>query len=88
MSRLPGFFADDQGRVDEELRRLMPRGTERRPGHAAGPFEQVGPVLTLLAAELCGGSSANALVAACAVEWWAEIGEPLRPLHARARASK
>ena len=72
MMPVPRFFADYQERVDAELRRLMPANTER-VGEAMAytllaPSKRVRPVLTLLSAELCGGETGNALVAACAVE--------------------
>ena len=72
MMPVPRFFADYQERVDAELRRLMPASTER-VGEAMAytllaPSKRVRPVLTLLTAELCGGETGNALVAACAVE--------------------
>ena len=72
MMPVPRFFADYQERVDAELRRLMPAGTER-VGEAMAytllaPSKRVRPVLTLLTAELCGGETGHALVAACAVE--------------------
>ena len=58
--------------MDAELRRLMPASTER-VGEAMAytllaPSKRVRPVLTLLTAELCGGETGKALVAACAVE--------------------
>ena len=72
MMPVPRFFADYQERVDAELRRLMPAETER-VGEAMAytllaPSKRVRPVLTLLSAELCGGETGNAMVAACAVE--------------------
>ena len=61
MMPVPRFFADYQERVDAELRRLMPAGTER-VGEAMAytllaPSKRVRPVLTLLTAELCGGET-------------------------------
>ena len=72
MMPVPRFFADYQARVDAELRRLMPANPER-VGEAMAytllaPAKRVRPVLTLLTAELCGGETAKAMVAACAVE--------------------
>ena len=72
MMPVPRFFADYQERVDAELRRLMPAETER-VGEAMAytllaPSKRVRPALTLLSAELCGGETGHAMVAACAVE--------------------
>ena len=72
MMPVPRFFADYQERVDAELRRLMPAETER-VGEAMAytllaPAKRVRPALTLLSAELCGGETSQAMVAACAVE--------------------
>ena len=72
MMPVPRFFADYQQRVDAELRRLMP-ATSERVGEAMAytllaPSKRVRPVLTLLSAELCGGDTGKALVAACAME--------------------
>jgi len=72
MIPVPRFFADYQERVDAELRRLIPAGAER-VGEAMAytllaPSKRVRPVLTLLAAELCGGAAGDAMVAASAVE--------------------
>jgi geranylgeranyl diphosphate synthase type II len=72
MMPVPRFFADYQQRVDAELRRLMP-ATGERVGEAMAytllaPSKRVRPVLTLLSADLCGGDTARALLAACAME--------------------
>ena len=72
MSPVPQFFAEYQARVDIELRRLVPPGGSRVQESMAytllAPSKRVRPVLTLLAAELCGGTVARALPAACVME--------------------
>ena len=73
MMRVPPFFADYQGRVESELRRLVPGGGGDRVQEAMAytlhaPSKRVRAVLTMLAAELCGGGAARATTAACAVE--------------------
>lgn len=72
MIEVPRFFADYQGRVDTELRRLVPLDGDRVQQSMAytlhAPSKRVRAVLTLLAAELCGGSSARAVTAACSIE--------------------
>jgi geranylgeranyl diphosphate synthase, type II len=72
MIPVPRFLADYQHHVDAELRRLMP-ATSERVGEAMAytllaPAKRVRPVVTLLSAELCGGDSGKALVAACSIE--------------------
>ena len=72
MIEVPRFFAEYQTRVESELRRLVPSGGDRVQ-QAIGytlhaPSKRVRAVLTLLAAELCGGSTARAMVAACSIE--------------------
>jgi geranylgeranyl diphosphate synthase type II len=69
---VPAFFSAYQTRVDALLRQLLP-GTgspvERAMGYTLhAPSKRVRPVLTMLAAELCGGTAAQALPAAAAVE--------------------
>jgi geranylgeranyl diphosphate synthase, type II len=72
MIAVPAFFAEYQARVDAELRRLITdSGSPVQQSMAYtvhAPSKRVRPVLTLLAAELCGGTSARALPAAAAVE--------------------
>jgi geranylgeranyl diphosphate synthase type II len=72
MIAVPPFFAEYQTIVDAELRRLVPDGGGRVQQSMAytvhAPSKRVRPVLTMLAAELCGGTSARALPAACVVE--------------------
>src|SRR5919107_1749349 len=69
---VPGFFAEYQRAADGELRRLVPEGTEAVRRSMAytvhAQAKRVRAVLTLLCAELCGGSRAHALTAAAAVE--------------------
>jgi len=72
MSHVPAFFSTYQQRVDEVLKQLVV--PERGPVDRAmaysvfAPSKRVRPVLTQLAAELCGGSAARALAAAAALE--------------------
>jgi geranylgeranyl diphosphate synthase, type II len=72
MIAVPPFFAEYQTIVDAELRRFVPDGDGRVQQSMAytvhAPSKRVRPVLTMLAAELCGGTSARALPAACVVE--------------------
>ena len=72
MIPVPPFFAPYQARVEAELRRLVAdEGTPVQQAMAytlLAPSKRVRPVLTLLAAELCGGSAARALPAAAAIE--------------------
>jgi geranylgeranyl diphosphate synthase type II len=73
MSPVPAFFASYHTRVDEVLRRLVPpdrEGTiERSMAYTLfAPSKRVRPVLTQLAAEICGGTAVRALPAAAAVE--------------------
>ncbi|MEO7272050.1 MAG: polyprenyl synthetase family protein [Vicinamibacterales bacterium] len=72
MSAVPGFFSDYQQRVDRELRRLVPANGSRVQQSMAytvhAPSKRVRAVLTLLCAELCGGSAPRAVAAATAIE--------------------
>jgi geranylgeranyl diphosphate synthase, type II len=72
MIAVPSFFADYQAIVDAELKRLVPETGDRVQQSMAytvhAPSKRVRPVLAMLAAELCGGTSARALPAACVVE--------------------
>lgn len=72
MIALPRYFADYQSRVSAEIERLVPRDGDRvrrsMAYTALAPSKQVRAVLTLLAAELCGGTAARAVSAAAAVE--------------------
>jgi geranylgeranyl diphosphate synthase type II len=72
MSPVPAFFAGYQTRVDDELRQLVvtERGTiERSMAYTLfAPSKRVRPVLTLLSAELCGGTATHALAAAASME--------------------
>lgn len=69
---LPGFFAEYQARIDETLRALVPDdGTAVALAMAytlEAPSKRVRPVLTLLAAEICGGTAARAMTAAAVME--------------------
>jgi geranylgeranyl diphosphate synthase type II len=69
---LPRFFADYQARIDETLRSLVPddgTAVSRAMTYTLeAPSKRVRPVLTLLAAEICGGSPARAMTAAAAME--------------------
>ncbi len=68
----PGFLASYQSRVEEALRRIVPDvggPVERAMAYTLhAPSKRVRPVLTMLSAELCGGTAAHALPAAAAVE--------------------
>jgi geranylgeranyl diphosphate synthase type II len=72
MASVPSFFAEYQREVDAELARLLSGGNdavERSMAYTLlTPSKRVRPVLTLLSAELCGGTASKALPAACAVE--------------------
>ena len=63
MSGVPEFFSEYQRRVDEELRRLVPADGSRVQQAMAytvhAPSKRVRAVLTLLCAELCGGSASR-----------------------------
>jgi geranylgeranyl diphosphate synthase, type II len=72
MIRLPEFFSGYQSRIEETLTRLVPADGETVQ-HAMvytlhAPSKRVRPVLTILSAELCGGSATQALPAAAAME--------------------
>jgi geranylgeranyl diphosphate synthase, type II len=72
MIAVPVFFAEYQGRVSAEVKRLLAGAdgsVERAMAYTAtAPSKQVRAVLTLLSAELCGGSASQALPAAAAIE--------------------
>lgn len=71
MSAVPEFFAGYQALVDAELARLLTTdGTVQRSMAytVLAPSKRVRPVLTLLTAELCGGSAARATPAAAVME--------------------
>ena len=69
---VPAFFSQYQQQVDDQLRALMrPNGDRVEQAMAytvLAPSKRVRPVLTLLTAELCGGSSARAVAVASAIE--------------------
>jgi geranylgeranyl diphosphate synthase type II len=70
---VPAFFAEYQGSVEKLLRRLVDGdavGTvERSMAYTLhAPSKRVRPVLTMLAAEICGGTAARALAAAASIE--------------------
>jgi geranylgeranyl diphosphate synthase type II len=68
----PGFFSAYQRQVDDLLRRIVPAGDEpvdRAMAYSVhAPSKRVRPVLTMLAAEVCGGETRSALPAAAALE--------------------
>jgi geranylgeranyl diphosphate synthase type II len=68
----PPFFAQYQAQVDAELRRLVASagdGVQQSMAYTLhAPSKRVRPVLTLLAAELCGGTIGRTLPAAAAME--------------------
>lgn len=72
MIRTPGFFSEYQEKVERTLVRLVPEGggaVARAMAYTVhAPAKRVRPVLTLLAAELCGGDSSKALPAAAVLE--------------------
>jgi geranylgeranyl diphosphate synthase, type II len=72
MSPVPQFFAEYQTLVDARLRVLVPAGNDRVQQSMAytvhAPSKRVRPVLALLSAEVCGGTVARALPAACVME--------------------
>lgn len=72
---LKGYLSSRQKLVDQALHRLLPRATSKpQVIHKAMRYslfaggKRLRPVLCLAAAEACGGNSANAMAAACAVE--------------------
>jgi geranylgeranyl diphosphate synthase type II len=69
---VPAFFTEYQRAADEELRRLVPGGSDlvrRSMAYTVfAPSKRVRPVLALLCAELCGGGMARALPAAASIE--------------------
>ena len=72
MMPVPRFFAEYQHRIDSELRRLVPGPADRVQEAMAytlhAPSKRIRPVLTLLTADLCGGTVPAALPSACAME--------------------
>ena len=72
MIAVPSFFTEYQALVNAELDRLVAGdGTpvSRSMAYTVGaPSKRVRPVLTLLAAELCGGDPARAVPAAAVME--------------------
>lgn len=72
MASVPSFFAEYQHHVDAELQRLLPSSqepVERSMAYTTlAPSKRVRPVLTLLSAELCGGTIGRALAAAAVME--------------------
>ena len=72
MIPVPAYFLEYQRSVDAELVRLVPeRGdpVQRSMAYTVlAPSKRVRPVLTLLAAELCGGRTARAIPVAASVE--------------------
>jgi geranylgeranyl diphosphate synthase type II len=69
---LPPFFADYMRAADTELHRLIPESSDRVQQSMAytvlAPSKRVRPVLTMLCAELCGGTRERAVSAAAALE--------------------
>jgi geranylgeranyl diphosphate synthase, type II len=69
---VPAFFAAYQVKVDDLLQRLVPSSggpVDRAMAYTLqAPSKRVRPVLTMLAAELCGGAVSRALPAAAAIE--------------------
>jgi geranylgeranyl diphosphate synthase type II len=69
---VPAFFAAYQAKIDEILRRLISGSAgpvERAMAYTLhAPSKRVRPVLTMVAAELCGGTASHALPVAAAIE--------------------
>jgi geranylgeranyl diphosphate synthase type II len=69
---VPAFFAEYQAKVDHTLEALVPDGpaiVARAMAYTLrAPSKRVRPVLTLLSAEICGGSTVRALPAAAVME--------------------
>jgi geranylgeranyl diphosphate synthase, type II len=72
MIRTPSFFSEYQQRIERELAKLVPENGEvvqRAMAYTVhAPSKHIRPVLTLLSAEICGGSLVDALPAAAAIE--------------------
>ena len=72
MVPIPRFFRDYQAHVDRALARMVPDGPDAVQRSMAytvlAPSKRVRPVLTLLAAELCGGTLERAVPAAAVME--------------------
>jgi geranylgeranyl diphosphate synthase type II len=73
MTLVPRFFAHYQERIEGELRRAVTDAAGDRVQEAMAytllaPSKRIRPVLTLLSAELCGGTATSALTAASAME--------------------
>ena len=72
MIPIPAFFREYQAQVDAELARLLPPSGEPVQRSMAytvlAPSKRVRPVLTLLAAELCGGTTERSVPAAAVME--------------------
>ena len=69
---VPAFFAGYQQRADAELQRLVPATgdtVQRAMAYTVlAPSKRVRPVLTLLCAELCGGTAERAVPVAASIE--------------------
>ncbi len=77
---VPSFFASYHSRIDEALKRLVPDAPSTELGASAEPVQRamayslhapskrIRPVLTMLSAELCGGTAARAMAAGAAME--------------------
>jgi geranylgeranyl diphosphate synthase, type II len=72
MIAVPSFFAGYQARVEDELKRVVATGDGSVQQAMAytllAPSKRIRPVLTMLSAELCGGTATRALPAAAAAE--------------------
>jgi geranylgeranyl diphosphate synthase, type II len=69
---VPAFFAAYQVQIDDQLQRIVQPGAgpvDRAMAYTLlAPSKRVRPVLTMVAAEVCGGSAGRALPAAAAIE--------------------
>jgi geranylgeranyl diphosphate synthase type II len=72
MIAVPSFLAGYQARVEDELKRVVATGdgpVQRAMAYTLlAPSKRIRPVLTMLSAELCGGTATRALPAAAAAE--------------------
>ena len=72
MIRTPSFFPEYQHRIERALAKLVPQNGDVVPRAMAytvhAPSKHIRPILTLLSAEFCGGSSAAAMSAAASIE--------------------
>jgi geranylgeranyl diphosphate synthase, type II len=72
MIAVPSFLAGYQARIEDELKRVVATGDgpvqQAMAYTLLAPSKRIRPVLTMLSAELCGGTATRALPAAAAAE--------------------